>query len=139
MFRCQMRTAEGISDEEWWTWDSEEDIGDGAGPPVLSEEELREADKEADRVEIERLQRPNFAGGAVLIPVCEKGNLDGETRYMSATIVRDWRKREEGGVSKWYRRSRMVARDFKAQDPTRSGLCSPAKSKCAESSFISCS
>ena len=55
---------------------------------MLSEEELREADKEADRVEIERLQQPNFAGGAVLIPECEKGDLDGETRYMSATILK---------------------------------------------------
>ena len=79
-------------------------------------------------MEIERLQQPNFAGGPVLIPVCKDDVQDEETRYMSATIVRDWRKREEGGVSTWYRRSRMVARDFKAQDPTRSGLYSPATS-----------
>lgn len=45
-----------------------------------------------------------------------------EHTFLSTRMVLDWRIREQ----KWKRRARLVAREFKSDDPTRPGLFSPA-------------
>ena len=86
-------------------------------PPELAPEELKALDLVSDRKEIERLLKMG-----VMAQVSEEEAMDPKYSWMSTTVARDWRWREQ----RWQRRSRLVARDYKAVDPTREGLFSPA-------------
>ena len=53
---------------------------------------------EADRVEIERLQQPNFAGGPVLIPVGKEDAQDEDTLLLCTVHKSSWVKLD-GSIS----------------------------------------
>ena len=118
----------GDSDEEQDIFTSED-----AGPPELSEEELRVLDREAmvteidrlkdmkavDRVPLQELEREEERGEN-----CE-GNEERDvgTKWLTTKFVFDWRFRG----NRWIRRARLVAREFKTQEH-RTDTFSPATS-----------
>ena len=94
---------EEMSEEMQYSYGGEED-GD---PPDVTQEELDALDKEATKVEIERMLK---------IPAMEESTNE-EVRAcsgytISTRLVYTWKHRvEQGG---WFRRARLVARQFKA-------------------------
>ena len=93
---------EEMNEEMQYSYGGEED-GD---PPEVTQEELDALDKEAAKVEIERMLK---------IPAMEEST-DEEVRAcsgytISTRLVYAWKRRlEQGG---WFRRARLVARQFK--------------------------
>ena len=105
----------GGDDEEqlWFRLTAEE--------PSLDESTLVSLDAIADRVEVSRLQDMD-----VLLKeqdlVADNVELGGD---LTARFVRTWRKKSKDGEEQWYRRSRLVAREFNKLC-VRDDLYSPA-------------
>ena len=88
-------------DEErlWWPFSPEE--------PVLDSALLVELDAIADQLEVTRLQEMSvLMKEEDLSPDVEPGG------DLTARFVRTWRKKSKGNDDFWYRRSRLVAREF---------------------------
>ena len=110
----------GGDDEEqlWWPLSAEE--------PDLDTETLGSLDAIADRVEVSRLQAMD-----VLVTERDLPNdvqLGGD---LTAKFVRTWRKKIRGDKECWYRRSRLVAREFNKLC-VRDDLYSPASNHIVE-------
>lgn len=79
-----------------------DDAAKNEKPPEVSEEELSVLDEAAEQKEVERL-----IGMGVLVEV-----VDGQKGYVITTkMVNTWKRRLEAGG--WFRRARLVARQFK--------------------------
>ena len=104
-----------------WMDDEFLDLQDGEQPPELDEEELERRDEAADQEELERL----LSMGAYV-------DIDVETaktiETLSTKFVRDWRQRPAGHPNEgcWFRRSRLVSREFKFMGPRRQDVYSAA-------------
>ena len=110
----------GGDDEEqlWWPLTTEE--------PDLDATTLDSLDAIADRVEVSRLQAMD-----VLVneqDLAEDVKLGGD---LTAKFVRTWRKKIKSGEECWYRRSRLVAREFNRLC-VRDDLYSPASNHIVE-------
>ena len=107
-------------DEErlWWPFSPEE--------PVLDSALLVELDAIADQLEVTRLQEMN-----VLV---KEDDLSSDVELggdLTARFVRTWRKKRKGNDDFWYRRSRLVAREFNKLR-VRDDLYSPASNHIVE-------
>ena len=110
----------GNEDEErlWWPFSPEE--------PVLDSALLVELDAIADQLEVTRLQEMSvLVKEEDLSPDVELGG------YLTARFVRTWRKKSKGNDDFWYRRSRLVAREFNKLC-VRDDLYSPASNHIVE-------
>ena len=110
----------GGDDEEqlWFRLTAEE--------PALDESTLANLDAIADRVEVSRLQDMD-----VLLKeqdLADNVELGGD---LTARFVRTWRKKSKDGEEQWYRRSRLVAREFNKLC-VRDDLYSPASNHIVE-------
>ena len=114
--------AEGglLDDSESPSWDEH-----GEHAPELSEDELNLVNAASDKTEIERL----VAMGVMRPPL--PGEDTSGYGKLTTKIVRDWRKRPG-----WTRRSRLVAREFKAWTPWTQDLFAPASNLGAVHSFM---
>ncbi|CAE7887654.1 unnamed protein product, partial [Symbiodinium sp. KB8] len=114
--------AEGglLDDGESPSWDEH-----GEHAPELSEDELNLVNAASDKTEIERL----VAMGVMRPPL--PGEDTSGYGKLTTKIVRDWRKRPG-----WTRRSRLVAREFKAWTPWTQDLFAPASNLGAVHSFM---
>ena len=80
---------------------------EGEQPPELPDSELEIFDDQAELIEVQRLTRM----GA--ITEVSEGPADLPLRKLTTKFVKTWRHRE----GKWFRRARLVAREFKAATP----------------------
>ncbi|CAE7705815.1 eryA, partial [Symbiodinium microadriaticum] len=114
--------AEGglLEDGEGPSWDEH-----GEHAPDLSEDELNLVNATSDKTEIERL-----VAMGVMRPPLQGEDTRGYGK-LTTKIVRDWRKRPG-----WTRRSRLVAREFKAWTPWTQDLFAPASNLAAVHSFM---
>ena len=90
--------------------------------PDLSEQDLSELDFLADGFEVERLKR---------MKVIEEVALDFDTsdhKELSSKFVRTWRKKKRCGREMFFRRSRLVAREYRWLERDKEGLYAPATS-----------
>ena len=104
--------ASGIPLELDWPYGPEE--------PDLPQAELESLDSLADHHEISRL---------LGMKVLKEGQpLSSAMKVLSTRFVRTWRVKPHPvtGQPSYLRRSRLVAREFARNDPSRSGLYSPA-------------
>eukprot|EP00435_Cladocopium_sp_Y103_P019244 s76_g4.t1 len=123
-------------DEELWDWEfcekadalesgmaeiSDEDqrkrcfYNEGAGPAEVSPEELAWLNFEAMQMELNRLRDLDVIG-----TVGSDVNTDACVK-LDTRLVRDWRLRE----SRWKRRARLVAREFRGNDCSSAEIFSP--------------
>eukprot|EP00435_Cladocopium_sp_Y103_P060628 s1055_g22.t1 len=130
-------------DEELWGWEfcekadalesgmieiSDEDqrkrgfYNAGAGPPEVSPEEFAWLDFEAMQMELDRLRLRDLD----VIGAMESDVNTDDCVKLDTRLVRDWRFRE----SKWKRRARLVAREFRGND------CSSAFSPTTPLAFV---
>ena len=86
--------------------------------PQVSPDELARLDEEAFQKEVDRLLEMG------VLKKGKKSELTPEYKELSTTSVQDWRHRN----GSWLRRSRLVAREYKWEDPTRQDLFSAATS-----------
>ena len=110
----------GNEDEErlWWPFSPEE--------PVLDPALMVELDAIADQLEVTRLQEMSvLVKEEELSPDVELGG------DLTARCVRTWRKKNKGSEDFWYRRSRLVAREFNKLC-VRDDLYSPASNHIVE-------
>ena len=110
----------GGDDEEqlWFHLTAEE--------PSLHESTLANLDAIADRVEVSRLQDMDV--------LLKEQDLAGNVELggdLTARFVRTWRKKSKDGEEQWYRRSRLVAREFNKLC-VRDDLYSPASNHIVE-------
>ena len=105
---CGSHGGEAV--HEFWSGRTEDE-----GPPECDEQQLQQIDREAERVEADRLVRMN-----VLEPVDDPPSADLvlQTRY-----VLDWRFRDG-----WKRRARLVSKELKVWDPHRVDVYAPSTS-----------
>ena len=90
--------------------------------PDLSEQDLSELDFLADGFEVERLKR---------MKVIEEVALDFDTsdhKELSSKFVRTWRKKKRCGREMFFRRSRLVAGEYRWLERDKEGLYAPATS-----------
>lgn len=85
------------------------DDADCENCPIVSGSHLSELDEAAFEKEVTRLQEMNVLRKA------RRSDLDSDYKELSTTAVQYWRHRD--GV--WQRRSRLVAREYRWEDPTR--------------------
>ncbi|CAE7242878.1 unnamed protein product [Symbiodinium sp. CCMP2592] len=90
--------------------------------PGLSDEELSALDYVADTFEVKRL-----LGKQVLEEVGDSFDLSGY-KELSTKFVRTWRQKKRHGRMMFFRRSRLVAREYKWMERDREGLYAPATS-----------
>ncbi|CAE7728209.1 unnamed protein product [Symbiodinium sp. CCMP2592] len=90
--------------------------------PSLSDEELSALDYVADTFEVKRL-----LGKQVLEEVGDSFDLSGY-KELSTKFVRTWRQKKRHGRMMFFRRSRLVAREYKWMERDREGLYAPATS-----------
>ena len=105
----------GEDDERLW-------FPDNGKEPELDSAILAELDKLADQVEINRLV------GKQVIREAMASDQIGEMKNLTTKFVHTWRSKKKNGVSMWYRRARLCAREFRWLDSTKEGLFSPATS-----------
>ena len=105
----------GEDDERLW-------FPDNGKEPKLDSAILAELDKLADQVEISRL-----VGKQVLREAAASDQIY-EMKNLTTKFVHTWRSKKKNGVSMWYRRARLCAREFRWLDSTKEGLFSPATS-----------
>ena len=115
----QEESSKSADDERlWWPLTPEEPVLD----PVL----LSELDAIADQLEVTRLQDMDVLVGEQ--DISSGVELGGD---LTARFVRTWRKKCKGNDDFWYRRSRLVAREFNKLC-VRDDLCSPASNHIVE-------
>ncbi|CAE7270738.1 unnamed protein product [Symbiodinium sp. CCMP2592] len=90
--------------------------------PSLSDEELSALDHVADSFEVKRL-----LGKQVLEEVGDSFDLSGY-KELSTKFVRTWRQKKRQGRMMFFRRSRLVAREYKWMERDREGLYAPVTS-----------
>ena len=90
--------------------------------PDLSPEDLAALDYKADNFEVQRLLRMG------VIAEMTDSQHGADCKDLTAKFVRTWRPKKKDGVDQVYRRSRLVARDFKWMERDREGLYAPATS-----------
>ena len=110
-------------DAECWQVLANEDSFWFDSIPDLSEQELMVLDSKADQFEVQRL-----VDMKVIEPFQESDGGASACKELSSKFVRTWRPKERNGKEQFYRRSRLVARDFKWLQRDREGLYSPATS-----------
>ena len=95
-----------------WADDEPEEVHED-GEPELSPDELEEANRLADQTEMDRLES---------MGVYENISQDeiGDSVVLTCRFVYDWRR--DHLTQQWYRRSRLVSREFKYNDPRRTDL-----------------
>ncbi|CAE7198879.1 unnamed protein product [Symbiodinium sp. CCMP2456] len=94
-------------------------------PPDLCAEDLEKVNAESDRTELKRLEEM----GVMRLP--REGEDTSTYGRLTTKIVRDWRKRPG-----WLRRSRLVAREFKAWTAWTQDLFAPASNLAAIHAFM---
>ena len=123
--------ADGEFDDDWTAPPEEEEAGedderlwfpDNGKEPELDSAILAELDKLADQVEIDRLV------GKQVIREATASDQIYEMKNLTTKFVHTWRSKKKNGVSMWYRRARLCAREFRWLDSTKEGLFSPATS-----------
>ncbi|CAE7295462.1 unnamed protein product, partial [Symbiodinium microadriaticum] len=90
--------------------------------PELSEQAQLELDRVADAFEIKRLLRKG---------VLEELSADDDTsayKELSSKFVRTWRQKQRGGQLMFFRRARLVAREYRWLERDREDLYAPATS-----------
>ena len=107
-------------DEErlWWPYTPDE--------PVLDPSLLAELDMIADQIEVTRLQKMDVLVHEDSLP--KEVSLGGD---LTARFVRTWRRKNKGKDEFWYRRARLVAREFNKLC-VRDDLYSPASNHIVE-------
>ena len=107
-------------DEErlWWPYTPDE--------PVLDPSLLAELDVIADQIEVTRLQKMDVLVHEDSLP--KEVSLGGD---LTARFVRTWRRKNKGKDEFWYRRARLVAREFNKLC-VRDDLYSPASNHIVE-------
>ena len=97
------------NEQSFLSWEEQEELGkaEGEGPPKVSDEVMKELDAEAAIEELKKLQDMG-----VVEPTFVDSSSDVEASFVDMTMVYDWRFRD----SKWKRRCRIVAREFKTNN-----------------------
>lgn len=97
------------NEQSFLSWEEQEELGkaEGEGPPKVSDEVMKELDAEAAIEELKKLQDMG-----VIEPTFVDSSSDVEASFVDMTMVYDWRFRD----SKWKRRCRIVAREFKTNN-----------------------
>ena len=92
----------------------------GEEPPKVSESELFQLDREAEKEEVQRLEEMK-----VFVRISQQ-EAD-ELPKLTTRHVFDWRKRKQDDPNpgSWYRRARLVSREYKFLDPGRCDFLRP--------------